>query len=106
MADEPMALREDLTERTFRFACDVVLLCARMESGGAMARRAACQLFDAATSVGANFAESRSASSRRDFLHRQEIVLRECRESHFWLRVIARCRMVDPPPARLVNEAS
>lgn len=96
----------DLGERTFQFACDVVRLCATLENGSISARRAAGQLFDAGTSVGANYCESRNASSRRDYLRRQELVLRESRESHFWLRLIAACCMVDPPPTGLVDEAN
>jgi four helix bundle protein len=97
---------QELQDRTFRFSRDVVMLCARLEGAGGIGRRTAGQLFDAATSVAANYGESRSASSRRDYLHRQEIVLRECRESHYWLRLVSACGFVDPPPSRLVDEAS
>ncbi len=95
----------DLGERTFRFACDVVRLCARLEASGGVARRTAGQLFDAATSVGANYQESRNASSRRDLLRRQELVLRECREAHYWLRLVAACSLTDDPLNEVIHEA-
>jgi four helix bundle protein len=44
-------------------------------------------LFDAAGSVGANREEAKAAYSRRDFEAKIGIVLKECREANFWLRL-------------------
>ena len=41
-----------------------------------------------ATSTGANYEESQAASSRKDFLNKINISLREIRESNYWLRII------------------
>jgi four helix bundle protein len=46
-------------------------------------------LLDAGTSVGANAEEAKAAYSRRDFASKNSIVLREARESRYWLRLIA-----------------
>ncbi len=45
------------------------------------------QFLCAATSVGANLEEAYPAQSRRDFLHKCRIALKEARESHYWLRL-------------------
>jgi hypothetical protein len=50
--------REDLTERTFRFACDVYDFCEELVRKGGLQRRVGYQLFDAASSVGANRQEA------------------------------------------------
>jgi four helix bundle protein len=52
-------------------------------------RQIAGQLLRAGTSVGANAEEAKAAYSRREFACKNNIVLREARESKFWLRVIA-----------------
>jgi len=57
------------------------------------------QLGRAATSAGANYSEACSAESKRDFIHKMQIVAKELRETEFWLRVIGRSQLV--PPARL-----
>ena len=80
----PVAPKEDLTERTFRFACDVYDYCDELERLPGLARRIALQLFDAAGSVGANREEAKGAYSRRDFAAKNGIVLKECREANFW----------------------
>src|SRR5689334_13058821 len=82
-----MTLEEDLTGRTFRFACDVYDFCEELVRLPGIARRIAWQLFDAAGSVGANCQEAKAAYSRRDFAAKNAIVLKECREANFWLRL-------------------
>jgi four helix bundle protein len=78
---------EDLTERTFRFVCDVYDFCEALARDPGLPRRIAFQLFDAAGSVGANRAEAKASYSRREFTAKNAISLKECREAHFWLRV-------------------
>ena len=46
------------------------------------------QLAKSSTSFGANYEESQAAESKKDFIHKIGIVLKEARESNFWLRVI------------------
>ena len=46
------------------------------------------QLFRAGTSSGANYEEARAAESTADFVHKMQLVLKELRESHFWISVI------------------
>jgi len=46
------------------------------------------QLAKSATSIGANYEEAQAAESRDDFIHKIGVVLKETRESHYWLRVI------------------
>jgi four helix bundle protein len=46
------------------------------------------QLFRSGTSAGANYEESHSAESTKDFLHKRQISLKELRESLYWLKLI------------------
>ena len=78
---------EDLSERCFKFTCDVYDYCEGLVRLGGLPARLAKQLFDAAGSVGANRAEAKSSYSDREFASKNAIVLKECRESMFWLRV-------------------
>jgi len=48
------------------------------------------QLSKSACSSGANYEESQSGSSKRDFTNKVRISLREMRESDYWLRIIKR----------------
>lgn len=47
------------------------------------------QLVRSATSVGANYCEASEASSKKDFINKISISKKECRETKYWLRLIA-----------------
>lgn len=53
----------------------------------------ASQLARCGTSAGANYAEARAAESRRDFIHKLKLVLKELRETLFWLRLCGRLNL-------------
>jgi four helix bundle protein len=46
------------------------------------------QLFRSGTSSGANFEEARAGESNADFIHKMQIVLKELRESHYWIKLL------------------
>ena len=43
------------------------------------------QLLRSGTNIGANIAESQSAQSSADFIHKLEVALKEAKETHYWL---------------------
>lgn len=77
-----------LTERLLRFATGSVKLTVRL-SRTAAGRYLTQQLMRSAASSGANYQEACGAESRADFIHKMQVVLKELRESHHWLRLIA-----------------
>jgi four helix bundle protein len=65
------------------------------------------QLFRAGSSAGSNYEEARAAESRADFIHKMQVVLKELRESRFWLRLIQRSELLpdnDPELLALLQE--
>jgi four helix bundle protein len=46
------------------------------------------QIIDAVTSVGANFVEAQSARSKKEFVSVMGIVLKETKETIYWLEII------------------
>ena len=70
-------------------------------------RQISGQLLRAGTSVGANTEEAKAAYTRSEFAFKNCIVLRECRESRYWLKVIAATRLARPEAvAALIREAN
>jgi len=52
------------------------------------------QLFRAGTSAGANYEEARAAESKADFIHKMQLVLKELRESSFWIKLITTAKLI------------
>ncbi len=49
------------------------------------------QLLRSGTSIGANIAEAQYGSSRKDFLNKLYIALKECAETKYWLELLLEC---------------
>jgi four helix bundle protein len=52
------------------------------------------QLLRAGTSAGANYEEACGAEGRADFIHKMQIILKELRESMYWLRLIQKSKIL------------
>jgi four helix bundle protein len=97
----------DIQERSFLFACDVVDFCRPLVTGHPLVRELAHQLLKSGTSVGANLEEADAGESKPDFRHKIAVSRKECRESRYWLRLIAYAdKRAAPVAIPLVQEAS
>jgi four helix bundle protein len=100
--------RNDLSERLLEFAGNTIKLGARLGRTAA-GRHVAGQLMRSGTSSGANYEEACGAESRPDFIHKLQIVLKELKESLYWLRLIQKASLihpVDPNLSALLQEAT
>ena len=86
----------DLQERLIAYAVRVVKLVGTLPKTEA-GRHIAGQLLRSGTSPAANYAESQSAESRPDFVHKLKIALKELRESGVWLQIIIRSELLASP---------
>jgi four helix bundle protein len=84
---------QDIRDRTFEFACEVVALCETLFASGGVARMMVPQLLNCSTSAAAMLEEARAAESTRDFISKSSIGLKESRESHVRLRILLRRQM-------------
>ena len=52
------------------------------------------QLFRSGTSAGANYEEARAGASTADFIYKMQIVLKELRESTYWISIIKEAKLL------------
>ncbi len=94
----------DLEERLVDFAVRIVNVVEALpdsKAGNHIAR----QLVRSGTSPAPNDGEAQSAESRRDFVHKMKIALKELRETLIWLKIIERKSLCEPGKmADIVNE--
>ena len=91
---------KELSERLLRFAVRVGILIEAMPDTR-LGRHVAGQLVRCGTAGGPNYEEGCAAESRADFVHKLLIVLKELRESRYWLRFIIAAKLL---PANLVSD--
>jgi four helix bundle protein len=98
---------QDIRDRTFEFACRVVKFCEKLYEDGGVGRVMVPQLVNCSTSMAAMLEEARAAESRRDFISKCSVSLKETREAHLRLRICERCQTGPVEEARLlVQEAN
>jgi four helix bundle protein len=88
-----------IADRTFYFAVRIIKLCTHLSEKPGVSRTLAIQLLRSGTSIGANTAEAQFGQSRKDFLHKLEIALKEARETEYWLKLLVASDVL--PPQRL-----
>lgn len=90
----------DLGQRSFQFACQIVRFCRTLSSTPGVHRQLGAQLVRSGTSIGANFQEAKAAHTRREFACKLGIVLREARETLYWLRLVEANELAEAAEAR------
>jgi len=83
----------DLEERLIKFAVRIIKLADSLPRTRA-GNHVAGQIVRSGTSPAPNYGEAKDAESRKDFVHKIKIVLKELRETHVWLRIIHRAKML------------
>ena len=82
-----MAKGDDIEQRLINFAVAIIELCDQLPNSVA-GRHIAGQLLRSGTAPAPHYAEARGAESRRDFIHKLGICLKELNESLVWLKII------------------
>ena len=96
----------DIRERLFVFACDVVRVAQKLHTRGVIGVALSAQLVNAAVSAASNAEEADDGSSRRDFLAKERIALRELKETRLRLRVLRATEIIDASEDSLVDESA
>jgi four helix bundle protein len=89
------ARRFDLEERLLEYAVRIIRLVDALPATRA-GRHVADQLLRCGTSPLANHGELQGAESRKDFIHKLGICLKEIREARRWLRLVHRVPLLAP----------
>lgn len=93
----------DITERTFNFGLKIIELANKLPNNPS-GLRISGQIVGSGTSIGANTAESQHSDTKKDFVYKLNIALREARETEYWLKIIKESRLVDCFSDDILNE--
>lgn len=88
-----MAKGDDIQERLIDFAVRIIRLCDELPDTPA-GKHIRSQLLRSGTSPAPNYGEGRGAESKKDFIHKLRIGLKELIETGVWLEIIIRSDMI------------
>jgi four helix bundle protein len=84
--------RYDLEDRLIRFGTAVCRLTEHLPAT-ALGKHVTLQMVRSSTSPFANYGEVQGAESRRDFIHKLGICVKELRETRAWLKFIGEMKL-------------
>jgi len=94
MMNERETREYDLQERMIEFVVRILKIVEALPETRAT-NHIASQLVRSGTSPAANYGEAQSAESRREFIHKMKVALKELRETLIWLLIIQRKSLVE-----------
>lgn len=89
--------RNNLEVRLIDFAVLIVHIINRIPNSIA-GKQLDSQLIRSGTSPALNYGEAQGAESRKDFIHKLKVVLKEIRESHINLRILDKGQLLPNDP--------
>lgn len=99
MADSP---KFDLQNRLVDFAIRIIGVVEALPDTKT-GKHVAGQLVRSGTAPAPNYGEAQSAESRKDFIHKMKIALKELRETQIWLQIIERKPLCGPERMKDIN---
>ncbi len=76
-----------VVEKSYRFAVRIVKMCKKLDAEKSP-RVITTQVLKSGTSIGANISEAQHAQSKKDFIAKIHISLKETSETKYWLRLL------------------
>ena len=80
-------------DKSFAFAIQIVQLCNALQAQ--KKEYIMSQILRAGTSIGANIKEAQQGESRKDFIHKMNIALKEASETEYWLELLIATKYTD-----------
>jgi four helix bundle protein len=105
--ESPKTKKFDLEERLIDYSVLITGIVETMPNTRA-GNHFAGQLIRSGTSPALNYAEAQSGESRKDFIHKLKIVLKELRETIVCLKIINRTNLIKSkePLQKAINESN
>ncbi len=89
-----MEKKFDLQDRLINFSVRVIKLSEKLPKS-TKGKHLSNQIFRSGTSCAANYAEAQGAESRKDFIHKLKISLKELRETEVWIKIIIKSEFLN-----------
>ena len=92
---------QDIKERTFEFAIQVVALCRELEHVSGGAGTFADLLLRCGASIGAHVEDAHGNHGKSEFINKMSTATQAARETKYWLRLAAAAELI--PRSRLTD---
>jgi four helix bundle protein len=84
-----------IVEKSFKFAIRIIKFYRVFNKKDYSISSLLKQLLRSGTSIGANISEAQSAFTKKDFINKLGIALKESRETEYWLRLLKESEIIN-----------
>jgi len=84
--------KKELEERLIDFAANTIIFCESLSKSYA-GNHLSGEIIRSSTSPALNYGEAQSAESKKDFIHKMGICLKELRETHNCMKIIKKAKL-------------
>ena len=102
--EPPITYGSVLNQKSFNFSVRIVKLYKYLIRKDKSFEPLYKQLLRSGTSIGANVSEAQSAGTKKDFIYKLTISLKEARESQFWLRLLEETEIINNQEYESLNK--
>ena len=88
-------MKVELEDRIVKFASRCIRVCQALPVKKIGSSSLGDQIFRSSTSVAANYAEAAESESRKDFIHKLKIAMKELSETRVWLKIIGESEYIE-----------
>ncbi len=81
-----MQQKYSIKDESYAFSMSIIQLYLHLKKQGEY--ELSKQILRSGTSIGANIVEAQDAQSKKDFLHKMSIALKEAKETQYWLKLL------------------
>ncbi|HKJ32512.1 MAG TPA: four helix bundle protein [Balneolales bacterium] len=89
-------------QKSFHFAVEIIELCKSLRRKKEFVL--ADQLLRSGTSIGANIEEARGAQSKKDFISKLSIAMKEARETRYWVLLLKETNVLEMDFSLYLNQ--
>ncbi|KAB7530023.1 four helix bundle protein [Flagellimonas olearia] len=98
-----MKKENTIQSKSFDFALGIVRLTKRLEKDNKEFVLSK-QLLRSGTAIGALIREAEHAESKKDFIHKMSISLKEANETRYWLDLLMASDFIEKPVHKILND--
>jgi len=91
-------------EKSFNFSIRIVRLFEHLIKKNRSIESLLKQLLRSGTSIGANISEAQSAYTKKDFINKLGISLKEARESEYWIKLLTATNHLDSKESKSIQK--
>jgi four helix bundle protein len=90
-----------IVKKSYEFALEIIQLYKKLKEKKEY--DIARQVLRSGTSIGANIQEAQGAQSKKDFIYKFHISLKEAKETHYWLNLISDSQILTDEECLLIK---